>query len=210
MRTSLRLLIALIALALIPAASMAARPALRPDDMLLGSPKARVVVVEYASLSCPHCARFHASVFPAFRKKYIDSGKVLFVYREFVTAPAEIAVPAAMLARCAGKDRYFQMIDRAFATQKEMYDDGAVAGVHRILRREAATLGIDGAQYDACLHDEAGFAALKARLDRAETEDKVQGTPTFEVNGKRIAPPLGKEMDLATLDAAIKAAARGR
>jgi len=203
MRGARRLLIGLIALLLLPAASMAARPTLRPDDMTLGNPKARVVVVEYASLSCPHCARFYTSVFPAFRKKYIDTGKVQFVYREFVTSPAEIAVPAAMLARCGGKDRYFRIIDRVFATQKEMYDDGTVAGVHRILRREAAGEGIDSAAYDACMQDEAGFAALKARLERASTEDKVEGTPTFDVNGKRVEPPLGKEMDLATLDAAI-------
>ncbi|MDO9222834.1 MAG: DsbA family protein [Caulobacter sp.] len=210
MRTSVRLVIGLIALVLLPAVSMAARPAPRPDDMTLGNPKAKVVVVEYASLSCPHCARFHADVFPAFRKTYIDSGKVQFIYREFVTRPAEIAVPGTMLARCAGKDRYFQVIERAFAVQAEIYEDGTVGGVHRILRREAAALGMDGAQYDACLRDEAAFEALKARLDRAETEDKVTGTPTFEVNGKRIAPPLGKEMDLATLDAAIRAAARGK
>ncbi|MFZ4605699.1 MAG: DsbA family protein [Caulobacter sp.] len=210
MRAALRLLIGLTALLLLPAASMAARPALRPDDMTLGNAKAKVVVVEYASLSCPHCARFHASVFPALKAKYIDTGKVQFVYREFITSPAEIAVPATMLARCAGKDRYFRIIDRVFATQKEMYDDGTVAGVHRILRREAAALGVDGAAYDACMQNETEFEALKARLDRASTEDKVEGTPTFDVNGKRIEAPLGKEMDLATLDAAIAAAMKGR
>lgn len=210
MRMALRLLIGLTALILLPAASMAARPAIRPDDMTLGSPKAKVVVVEYASLSCPHCARFHADVFPAFRKKYIDSGKVQFVYREFITAPAEIAVPATMLARCAGKDRYFQVVDRVFAVQKEIYDLGTVSGVHRILKREAAALGIDEAAYQACINDEAGFEALKTRITRAEDEDKVEGTPTFEVNGKRIDPPLGKEMDLATLDAAIAAAKKGK
>ena len=210
MRAAFRLLIGLTALVLLPAASMAARPALRPDDMSLGNAKARIMVVEYASLSCPHCARFHNTVFPAFRKKYIDSGRVLFVYREFVTSPAEVAVPATMLARCAGKDKYFQVVDRVFATQDEMYKDGTVGGVHRILKREAAALGLDEARYNACMGDEAAFEALKTRLDRAETEDKIEGTPTFEVNGKRIEPPLGKEMDLATLDAAIAAAKKGK
>lgn len=210
MRGALRLLIGLSALLLLPAASMAARPALRPDDMTLGNAKAKVVVVEYASLSCPHCARFHDNVFPALKKKYIDTGKVQFVWREFITSPAEIAVPATMLARCAGRDRYFQVVDRVFATQKEMYDDGTVAGVHRILRREAATLGVDSAAYDACMQNETEFEALKARLERASTEDKVEGTPTFDVNGKRVDPPLGREMDLATLDAAIAAAMKAR
>lgn len=207
MRAMLRLvLIGLAALVLTPAASMAARPTPRPDDMTLGKPTARIVVVEYASLSCPHCARFHKEVFPAFRKAYIDTGKVQFVFREFVTSPAEIAVPAAMLARCAGKDRFFQMVDRVFASQDEMYADGTVGGVHRILRREAAVLGIDSAAYDACVQDPAGFEALKARLERGVAEDKVEGTPTFDVNGRRVAAPLGKEMDLATLEAAIRAA----
>ncbi|MFA7263612.1 MAG: thioredoxin domain-containing protein [Caulobacter sp.] len=206
MRVALRLLTGLIALVLLPAASMAARPALRPDDMTLGDPKAKIVVVEYASLSCPHCARFHKDVFPAFRKAYIDSGKVQFVWREFITSPAEIAVPATMLARCAGKGRFFQVVDRVFATQGEMYEDGTVGGVHRILRREAAALGIDSAAYDACVRDQAGFDALKARIDRAGTEDKVDGTPAFYVNGKQVTAPLGKEIDLAILDAAIKAA----
>ena len=210
MRAAFRLLMGLTALILLPAASMAARPAIRPDDMTLGNARAKVVVVEYASLSCPHCARFHATVFPAFRKKYIDSGKVLFVYREFITSPAEVAVPATMLARCAGKDRYFQVVDRVFAAQDEMYKDGTVGGVHRILKREAATLGIDAAGYQACISDDAAFEALKTRIDRAETEDKVEGTPTFDVNGVRVAAPLGQEMDLATLDAAIAAAKKAK
>ena len=210
MRGALRLLIGLTALLLLPAASMAARPALWPDDMTLGNAKAKVVVVEYASLSCPHCARFHASVFPALKAKYIDTGKVQFVYREFVTSPAEVAVPATLLARCAGKDRYFQIVDRVFATQEEMYKTGTVAGVHRILRREAAAVGLDNAAYDACMKDEVQFEALKTRIDRASDEGKVEGTPTFDVNGKRIEAPLGKEMDLATLDAAIAAAMKAR
>lgn len=206
MRTLLQAIVGLTALMLLPAASMAARPAVRADDMTLGNAKAKVVVVEYASLSCPHCARFHNTVFPAFRKKYIDTGKVQFVYREYITGPAEIAVPATMLARCAGKERYFQVISRVFATQDEMYRGGTVRGVHDILRREAATLGIDAAAYEACISDEAAFEALKARVARAEEVDKVTGTPTFDVNGVRVEPPLGKEIDLATLDAAIAAA----
>lgn len=210
MRAAFRLLLGLTALILLPAASMAARPAIRPDDMTLGNAKAKVVVVEYASLSCPHCAEFHTSVFPAFKKKYIDSGKVLFVYREFITAPVEVAVPATLLARCAGKEKYFQVIDRVFATQKEIYEDGTVRGVHRILKREAALLGIDEARYQACMTDAAAFEALKTRLERAETEDKVEGTPTFDVNGVRVTAPVGKEMDLATLDAAIAKAQKAK
>lgn len=205
MRIARRLLIGLAALAFLPAVTMAARPALRPDDMTLGNPKARVTIVEYGSLSCPHCAHFHHDVFPALKAKYIDTGKVRFVWREFVTAPAEIAVPATLLARCAGKDRYFTVVDRVFAVQKEMYDDGTVRGVHRILKREAAALGIDEAAYGACIRDEAAFAALEKRIEQAEA-DKVTYTPYFLVNGRPVERPGGQAMDLATLEAAIKAA----
>ncbi|MFZ5669447.1 MAG: thioredoxin domain-containing protein [Pseudomonadota bacterium] len=205
MRIARRLLIGLTALAFLPAVTMAARPALRPDDMTLGSPKARVVVVEYGSLSCPHCAHFHHDVFPEFKARFIDTGKVRFVWREYVTAPAEVAIPATMLARCAGADRYFKVIDRVFAVQKEIFDDGTVRGVHRILRREAAALGIDGDAYDACVRDEAAFEALKTRLDQADA-DQVPYTPYFVVNGKPVERAGGQAMDLATLEAAIKAA----
>jgi len=206
MRAAFKLLLGLTLLALVPAASMSAPTPVRPDDMTLGNPKAKVVVVEYASLSCPHCARFHNTVFPAFRKKYVDSGKVLFVYREFITGPAEVAIPATILARCAGKANYFKVVERVFAVQEEIYKGGSIATMHVILKREAAPFGIDAARYDACMADQAAFDALQTRVERAVEEDKIDGTPTFVINGKTISPPVGKEMDLATLDKAIAAA----
>lgn len=206
MRAASRLLLGLAAILLIPASAISARPEIRADDMTLGNAKARVVVVEYASLSCPHCARFHNTVFPAFRKKYVDSGKVQFVYREFITGPAEVAIPATILARCAGKANYFKVIERVFAVQDEIYKGGSIAGMHVILKREVAPLGIDAAKYDACLADQAAFDALQARVTRAVDVDKIDSTPTFLVNGKLVSAPVGKEMDLATLDKAIAAA----
>lgn len=205
MRAASRLLLGLAALVLLPAASMSAPTPVRPDDMTMGNAKAKVVVVEYASLSCPHCARFHNDVFPAFRKKYVDSGKVLFVYREFITGPAEVAIPATILARCSGKANYFKVVERVFAVQEEIYKGGSIAGMHVILKREVAPLGIDEAKYDACLADQAAFDALKARIDRS-IADGVEGTPTFVINGKTVEAAPGKEMDLATLDKAITAA----
>jgi protein-disulfide isomerase len=198
-----RFLLGLAALLLLPAASQGARPTLRPDDMTLGDARAPVVVVEYASLSCPHCALFHKTVFPAFRKKYVDSGKVLFVYREYITNPAEVAVPAAAIARCGGKERYFPMLSRIFGAQEEIYKVGTLDGMRAILRREALAAGITEDAFDACITSQAAYDAVQARSDRAFTEDGIQGTPTFVVNGKRIAPPLNREMDLATLDKAI-------
>ncbi len=206
MRVVSGLLMALSAVLLLPTVSMSARPALWPDDMTLGNPQAKVVVVEYASLACPHCARFHNDVYPAFKAKYIDTGKVQFVYREYITAPAQVAVAGAIVARCAGKAGYFTVIDGVFAAQQEIYSDGTVAGMRRILIREAAKAGLGQPQVEACLADKAAFAAMDERVNRATNEEGVAGTPTFKVNGVKVRTPPTGEMDLATLDAAIAAA----
>jgi protein-disulfide isomerase len=206
MRVVSRLLIGLTALLLLPTVSMSARPPLWPDDMTLGNPQARVVVVEYASLACPHCALFHNDVFPAFKAKYIDTGKVLFVYREYITAPAQVAVAGAVVARCAGKAGYFTVIDGVFAAQQEIYSDGTVAGMRRILFREGARAGLTQPQVEACLADTAAFEAMDVRVNRAKTEEGVVGTPTFKVNGVKVRTPPTGEMDLPALDAAIAAA----
>lgn len=206
MRIVSGLLMGLSALLLLPTVSMSARPALWPDDMTLGNPQAKVVVVEYASLACPHCARFHNEVFPAFKTRYIDTGKVHFVYREYITAPAQVAVAGAIVARCAGKAGYFTVIDGVFAAQQEIYSDGTVAGMRRILFREAAKAGLSQSQVEACLADTAAFEAMDVRVNRAANEEGVAGTPTFKVNGVKVRTPPTGEMDLATLDAAIAAA----
>lgn len=207
MRAASRLLLGLMALLLLPAVSMSARPALWADDMTLGNPKAKVVVVEYASLSCPHCARFHNTVFPEFRKQFIDTGKVQFVYREFITSPPEVAVASAVVARCAGRGGYFKVIEGVFAAQEEIYRVGTIAGLREVLIREGGEAGLTKAQVEACLNDTGLYAAIDARVERGVAEDKVRGTPTFLVNGKPVtAGAANGEMDLASLAAAIKAA----
>lgn len=206
MRAASRLLLGLMALLLLPTVSMSARPTLWPDDMTLGNPKAKVVVVEYASLACPHCARFHNDVFPAFRKKYIDTGKVQFVYREFITAPPQVAVASAIVARCAGKEGYFKVVEGVFASQAEIYRVGTIAGMRAVLIREGGKAGLTQEKVEACLADQSLYDAMDVRVNRGAEQDKVQGTPTFFVNGVEVAWPVGAEMDLATLDKAIKAA----
>lgn len=206
MRVVSRLLIGLTALLLLPTVSMSARPPLWPDDMTLGDPQAKVVVVEYASLACPHCARFHNDVFPAFKARHIDTGKVQFVYREYITAPAQVAVAGAVVARCAGKAGYFTVIAGVFAAQQEIYSEGTVAGLRRILVREGGKAGLTQPRVEACLADTTAFAAMDLRVDRAANEEGVTGTPTFKVNGVKVRAPPSGEMDLPTLDAAIAAA----
>jgi protein-disulfide isomerase len=177
----------------------AAAPAAPADDMSLGNPKAKVTVIEYASASCPHCAHFNNEIFPAFRAKYIDTGKVHFVFREFLTAPAEVAAASFLLARCAGKDKYFSVLDAIFRGQQQMYATGDVSGA---LLRAAKDAGMDASQAQACVDNPTANQALEARVQRYAKDDGISMTPTFVVNGKKLegAPTL------ADLDTAIAAA----
>ncbi len=168
-----------------------------PDDMTLGSPKAKVTVIEYASASCPHCARFNNDVLPAFKAKYIDTGKVRYVMREILTPPTEVAAAGFLTARCGGKDKYFPILDQIFRHQQEIYQTGDVNGV---LGRAAQSAGLTQAQFEACVFDGNALGALNTRVDTYAKRDEITGTPTFIINGKRL--DVG-EPTLAGLDAAI-------
>jgi len=185
-----------------PALGAASKVAL-PDDMALGNPKAKVTVIEYASASCPHCAHFNNDVFPAFKAKYIDTGKIHYVFREFLTPPAEVAAASFLIARCAGKDKYFSVLDTIFRGQQQMYQSGDIKGA---LAHAASVGGMSEAQLDACLTDEAAGDALNARVERYAKVDGINLTPTFVINGKK----MEAEATLANLDAAIASAHSSR
>jgi len=167
--------------------------------MTLGDPKAKVTVVEYASASCPHCARFNNQVFPAFKKKYIDTGKVFYVYREFLTDPVEVAAAGELLARCGGKDRYFAVLDDFFRGQAKAYETGDIRG---LLLSAGAKAGLTEAQVSACLGDQAAAQALRTRVQHYAETEGVELTPTFKINGQKL-PELDHEVVLTDLDAAI-------
>jgi protein-disulfide isomerase len=192
--------------ALLAVGSCAKKPvdpvmAARAEDMSLGDAKAKVQVIEYASASCPHCAQWNAEVFPLFRAKYVDTGKVRYTLREYLTDPEAIAAAGFLLARCAGKDRYFPVLDAVFKGQDEMVATKDVKGV--LVRIAKDPGGLTPAQFDACMRDTAAEKALEARVERHEHLDKVESTPTFIINGKRTEG----EMSLPELDAAIAQAA---
>ncbi len=174
----------------------------QPDDMSLGSPSAKVRVVEYASASCPHCARFDIDVFPAFKAKYVDTGRVRYTLKEYLTEPTVIAAAGFLIARCAGRDRYFPVLDAVFRGQDEMVQTGDVRAV--IARIAQSTGGLAPEQLDACMRDDAAEKALAARADRHLHADRVTSTPTFIINGRRVEG----EMTLPQLDAAISQAAK--
>jgi protein-disulfide isomerase len=169
-------------------------------DYVMGNARAKVTVIEYASASCPHCARFDAQVFPAFKAKYIDTGKVKYVFREFLTPPEEVAAAGFMLGRCAGQAHYFHVVEQVFQAQPEIY---ASNDPKSVFVRIAKDNGLDEAQLDACLTDQAGIEALNARMKQAVDVQKVASTPTFFVNGVKL-DEHGREPDLALFDAALQ------
>ena len=195
-RRALLILAAALALA---SPALAAIPASEPDDMTMGSPKAPVTVIEYASASCPHCARFNNNVFPAFKKKYVDTGKVRYVFREFLTEPVQVAGAGFLLARCAPKAEYFQVLDAFFQGQAKMYETGDVKS---LILSAGKTAGMTEDNVMACFKDDVAAKALNERVTR-HANDGVDSTPTFVINGTKLGD-LDHEATLADLDAAIE------
>jgi len=178
-----------------------AAPVPRPDDLSMGNPKAKIQVIEYASLSCPHCAHFNEAVFPSLKAKYIDTGKVRYTLKEMLTEPATVAAAGFLMARCAGPDKYFKVVDEVFRSQPR-WQSGSIKP---ILQEIGAANGLDAAKFNACLQDQAAIDAVTARAERAQ-EDGVNSTPTLFINGKRIE---NVPLTPADLDAAIASATAG-
>ena len=152
-------------------------------DMSIGSADAPNVIVEYASMTCPHCAQYDKVVFPEFKTKYIDTGKARLIFREF---PLDgLAARASMLARCAGPDRYFAMIDAMFQSQESWVIEGPEA-LDRLLQL-ARQAGFSKEKFDECLADKELFKKIVDERQRAHDKFGVDSTPSFFVNGKRLA-----------------------
>ncbi len=174
-------------------------------DMTQGNPKAKVVMVEYSSVACPHCARFNNEVFPAFKAKYIDTGKVYYISREFlVGSQEEVSIAAAgfLTARCAGKDKYFQVTDAVFHALNDIMAPGSQP--HEILQRIAQSAGLSKERFDTCIRDEKALKGLYSRVQNYGKADKVESTPTFIVNGKHYSG----EQSLSAMDTIIADAER--
>jgi len=160
-------------------------------DKILGSETAPVTLVEYASMTCSHCANFHATVYPTLKSKYIDTGKVRFVFREF---PLDaVATGAFMLARCAPADKYFQMIDVLFEQQKNWaFTKEPAKGLLAIAKQA----GFTQQSFETCLTDNKLADSIQEVARRGNEKFGVNSTPTFFVNGQVVRG----EMTLAALD----------
>jgi protein-disulfide isomerase len=150
-------------------------------DMAIGKDDAPVTVIEYASMTCPHCANFHQNIYPELKKRYIDTGKVRFIFREFPLD--ERAAGASMLARCAGKDKFFPLIEAFFEQQKNW---AFVRNPLPPMLALAKQAGLTEESFNKCLGDQKTLDALEAERTRASTKFGVTSTPTVFVNGKMV------------------------
>ena len=152
-------------------------------DMTSGNADAPVTIIEYASVTCPHCATFHETIYPAIKEEYIDTGKVKFIFREFPTAPADRSVVGSMLARCAadkgGEDAYFLVLGALFKNQREwIYNDTRAE-----LMKIAAQAGMDEAAFDACVRRQELVDLINDNVDEGRAKYNVNSTPSFVIGG---------------------------
>ena len=165
-----------------------AAPQLYPTDRLMqpgplpekvfGDTKAPITVIEYASMTCHHCLDFHTKTWPGLKAGYVDAGKVRFIFREF---PFDVAgLAAAMVARCAGDEKWYAMIDLLFRAQESW---SRAANPAEGLVQTVAQAGMSREQLDTCLQDKTLADAIVAVRDRATKEFGVRSTPTFFING---------------------------
>lgn len=148
-------------------------------DVWLGSADAKVTIVEYASLTCSHCATFHAATWPELKKKYIDTGKVRFTLREFPLDP--LATAGFMLARCNGNDKYIPMTDLLFAQQRNWaFTDKPVDALSALVKQA----GFTQESFEACLKRQDIYDAVTVVKDGG-AKAGVDSTPTFFINGQK-------------------------
>jgi protein-disulfide isomerase len=149
-------------------------------DVALGPADAKVTIVEYASLTCSHCAAFHKETWPELKKRYVDTGRVRFILREFPLDP--LATAGFMLARCDGEGKYYPVTDLLFDQQRNWAFTDKPLDALRAMMRQA---GFSQEKFDACLKDQKLYDAVNAVKNRGMEQFRVDSTPTFFINGQR-------------------------
>ena len=156
-------------------------------DEIQGQADAPVTIVEYASMTCPHCAHFHETTYPELKKRYIDTGKVRFIFREFPLDP--LAAGASMLARCADKDKFFPLIETLFQMQRTWAVEKPIPPLMAIAKQA----GFSEQSFNECLANQQILDGLKETQNRAAQKFNVNSTPTFFINGKMFRGALTPE-----------------
>ncbi|HEY0224257.1 MAG TPA: DsbA family protein [Pseudolabrys sp.] len=177
---------------------------MKPDklpDMVMGSDKAPVTIIEYASMTCPHCAHFNEATFPEIKKRYIDTGKVRYIFREF---PLDsLAAAAFMLARCTAEtdsNKYFVMVDTLFRQQRTWAVEKPLPPLLAIAKQA----GFTQQTFDACLANQTVLDGIESMRQRAVSVFKVQSTPTFFINGTAYPGALEIDDMAKLIDAQVK------
>lgn len=206
------------ALAMLPAAAPVAAQApspypapviepFGPDSAVLGNPDAPVEIIVYVSLVCPHCATFHFGLFPHMRRTWIDKDLAYLIVRPMPTDPENLALASFQIARCAGHERYFEVVGDLYATQAALFSAAADSNAISYYRGIAQENGIDPATVEACIADPEGLA----RIDESRATAAALGinaTPGFSINGKAY---LSADFpSFAAFDAAVQEAIAAR
>lgn len=155
---------------------------MKPGDLrdeMLGKADAPVTIIEYASMTCGHCANFHNEGFPHLKEKYIDTGKVKYIFREFPLDP--LAYAASLLARCAGEGKFYPMLELLFKQQRNW---ALTDKPEEALLATVRQAGFTQESFNACLQDQASYASLQKGRQRASEVFKVDSTPSFFINGR--------------------------
>ena len=177
---------------------------MKPDaqpDIALGNDKAPVTMVEYASMTCPHCAHFEETTFPELKKRYIDTGKVRFILRDF---PLDnLAGAVFVLAHCAAKgdkDKYYSLIETLFRAQRTWAVEKPIPPLMAIAKQA----GLGEQEFNACLTNQKAWDAMESVRQRAMKVFKVESTPTFFINGTRVTGAVTIEEFAKVIDPYLK------
>lgn len=162
----------------IVAVSSLIAPFASSEEIVLGDTNAPVTLIEYGSLTCGNCIKFHNYVLPRVKKRYIEEGDVRFIYRHFPTSDA--ATQGAVAAQCAGK-RYYEMLDKLYSTVADWYK---AENKNAIFAQQAALLGLDSKMFLSCLGEAKNLESVVNQQKAAKKDYDVVGTPTFVINEK--------------------------
>lgn len=162
------------------------------EEMILGDLNAPIEMIEYASMTCPHCANFHSDVYPQLKENYIDTGKVKFVFREVYFD--KYGMWSSMIARCAGPDRFFGVIDQMFGKQKTWSRAGNDLAIVTELSKIGKLAGLDDDQINACLQDADNLRNLVGWYKANMEEHKISGTPSFVIDGETVSNRTYQEL----------------
>lgn len=178
-----------------------------PSDLAIGDVNAKLTLIEYASVTCVHCREFHEKVYDQLKTNYIDTGKVRFVFREMLTAPAEVAAAGFQMARCGGAspEQYLNRVGVLFDQQAAVFQSLQQGQARQVLLQVARASGLSEEQFQACITDEKGYERIRETAEQADARYKVTGTPTLILNGKKLE---GDALSYARLSEILDAEAK--